>query len=45
MGVVYRHMDIARLLREMTMLTVIRLWVWVIVEEWRLLSHYLGMVV
>jgi hypothetical protein len=45
MGVVYWDLDIARLLREMAMLAVVGLWVWVIVEERRLLSHYLGMVV
>jgi hypothetical protein len=45
MGVVYWDMDIARLLREMAMLAVVGLWVWVIVEERRLLSHYLGVVV
>jgi hypothetical protein len=38
-------MDVARLLREMAMLAIVGLRVWVVVEKWRLLSHCLGVVV
>jgi len=45
MGMVHWDMNIARLLREMAMLAVVWLWIWVVVEERRLLSHDLGVVV
>jgi hypothetical protein len=33
MWMVHWHLDVARVLGEMTMLTIVWLWIWVVVEE------------